>query len=63
MGNRIGLKEGVEISGWGGASNGKHIFVENNMTRDDAVGDKVKTVIPLMVRRVAKEEAVSEARR
>jgi hypothetical protein len=31
--------------------------------RDDDVGDKVKTVIALMVRRVAKEEVASEERR
>jgi hypothetical protein len=34
-GNRIGLKEGVEIGGWGGASKRKHIFVEDEVTRDD----------------------------
>jgi hypothetical protein len=40
-GNRIGLKEGVKIGGWG-ANKGKHIFVENDVTRDnDAVGDEV----------------------
>jgi hypothetical protein len=53
----------VEIGGWGGASEGKHIFVENDMTRDeDVVGDEVKTVIPLVVRGVTKEEAASGAR-
>jgi hypothetical protein len=31
-GNRIGLKEGVEIDGWGGACKGKHIFVEDDVT-------------------------------
>mgnify|MGYP000956468088 CR=1 FL=1 len=37
-GNRIELKEGVEIGGWGGASKGKHIFVEDDVTREgDAV--------------------------
>jgi hypothetical protein len=47
-GNQIRLKEGVKIGGWGGASKGEHIFVENNVTRDDyVVGDEVKTVIPL----------------
>jgi hypothetical protein len=41
-GNRIGLEEGVKIGGWGGASKGKHIFVEDNVTRDDdAVGGVV----------------------
>jgi hypothetical protein len=60
MGTRIRLKEGVEIDGWGGANKGKHIFVEDDMTRDDdAMGGEVKTVIPLVVRRVAKEEATS----
>ena len=55
-GNRIGLKEGVEIGGWGGVSKGKHIFVEDDVTRDDdAVGGKVQTPIPLVVRGVAKE--------
>jgi hypothetical protein len=62
-GNQIGLKEGVEISGWGGDSKGKHIFVEDDVTKDDdVVGDEVKTTIPLMVRGVAKEEATSGAR-
>jgi hypothetical protein len=36
-GNRIGLKEGVKINRWGGASKGKHVFVENNMMRDEDV--------------------------
>jgi hypothetical protein len=62
MGTRIRLKEGVEISGWGGASKGKHIFIENDvMGDDDAMGGEVKTTIPLVVRRVAKEEAASGA--
>jgi hypothetical protein len=62
MGTRIRLKEGVEIGGWGVVSKGKHIFVENNVMRDDnAVGCEVKTVIPLVVRGVAKEEAASGA--
>jgi hypothetical protein len=62
MGAWIRLKEGVEIGGWGGASNGKHIFVEDDMTRDDdAMGGEVKTVIPLLVRGVAKKEATSGA--
>jgi hypothetical protein len=34
-GNRIRLKEGVEIGGWGGANKGKHIFVDDDVTRDD----------------------------
>jgi hypothetical protein len=59
-GNRIGLKERVEIGRWGGASNGKHIFVENNLTRDEnAVGDKENTVIPFVVKGVTEEEAAS----
>jgi hypothetical protein len=62
-GNRIGLKERVEISGWGGANKGKHIFIKNDVTRDDAVGGEVKIVIPLVVRGVAKEEATSGARK
>jgi hypothetical protein len=33
MGTQIRLKEGVEIVGWGGDSKGKHIFVENDVTR------------------------------
>jgi hypothetical protein len=54
--NRIGLEEGVKIGGWGGASKGKHIFVEDDMTRDDdAVRGEVQTPVPLVVRRVAKE--------
>jgi hypothetical protein len=62
MGTRIRLKEGVKIGGWGGASKGKHIFVENDVARDDdAVGGEVKTAIPLVVRRVAKEEAAGGA--
>jgi hypothetical protein len=45
-----------------GASKGKHIFVENDMTGDDdAMGGEAKTAIPLVVRRVAKEEATSGA--
>jgi hypothetical protein len=61
-GKRIGLKEGVEIGGWGGACKGKHIFVEDDMARDDdAVGDEVKVVIPLMVRGVAEEDATGGA--
>jgi hypothetical protein len=40
--NRIRLKERVEIDEWGGASKGKHIFVENDVTRDEyAVGGEV----------------------
>jgi hypothetical protein len=62
MGAQIRLKEEVEIGGWGGASNGKHIFVEDDMMRDDdAMGGEVKTVIPLVVRGVAKKEATSGA--
>jgi hypothetical protein len=46
------------------ASKGKHIFVEDDMTRDDdAMEGEIKTVIPLVVRRVAKEEAASGAGR
>jgi hypothetical protein len=53
-GSHIGLKEGVEIDGWGGASKWKHIFVEDDVTGDDdVVGSKVKTAIPLVVRGVA----------
>jgi hypothetical protein len=33
------------------------------MTRDDAMGGEIKTVIPLVVRRVAKKEAASGAGR
>jgi hypothetical protein len=62
MGARIRLKEGAEIGGWGGASKGKHIFVEDDVTRDDdAMGGEIKTSIPLVVRGVAKEEAASGA--
>jgi hypothetical protein len=62
-GNQIGLKERVEIGGWGGANKGKHIFVENNVMRDEyAVGDEVKTVIPLVVRGVTEQETTSRAR-
>jgi hypothetical protein len=62
-GNQIELKESVEIGGWGGASKGKHIFIENHVMRDgDVVGDEVKTLIPL-VGRGTKEEAASGARR
>jgi hypothetical protein len=50
MGNRVVLKEGVEIYGWGGPSKGKHIFVEDGVTGDDnAVGDEVKIAIPVVV--------------
>jgi hypothetical protein len=64
MGTLIRLKEGVEISGWGGASKGKHIFVEDDVTGDDdAMGAEVKTTIPLVVRGVPKEEASSGAGR
>ena len=55
-GNRVGVEEGVKIGGWGGASKGKHIFVKDDMTRDDdAVGGEVQTPVPLVVRRVTKE--------
>jgi hypothetical protein len=41
--NWIRFKEGVKIGGWGGASKGNHIFIENDMTRDEyEVGDEVK---------------------
>jgi hypothetical protein len=63
MGTRIRLKEEVKISGWGGANKGKHIFVEVDVTRDEAMGGEVKTAIPLVVRGVPKEEAVRGARR
>jgi hypothetical protein len=43
------------MGGWGGASKGKHIFVEDDVTRDDAVGGEVQALVPLVVRRVAKE--------
>jgi hypothetical protein len=63
-GNQIKLKEGVKIGGWGGANKGKHIFVEDGVSRDDdVVGDKVNTVIPLVVKGVAKEDAASGVRR
>jgi hypothetical protein len=63
-GDRIGLEEGVKIGGWRGASKGKHILVEDDVTRDDdAVGGKVQTPIPLVVRGVAKEEAAGGVRR
>jgi hypothetical protein len=62
MGTRIRLKEGVEIGGWGGVSKGKHIFVKNDVTRDDdTVGCEVKAAIPLVVRGVAKDESASGA--
>jgi hypothetical protein len=62
--NRIGLEEWVEIGGWGGACKGKHIFVEDGVTRDDdAVGGEVQALTPLVVRGVAEEEAASGARR
>jgi hypothetical protein len=61
---RIGLEEGVEVGGWGGASKEKHILVEDDVTRDDdAVGGEVQTPIPLVVRGIAKEEAAGGARR
>jgi hypothetical protein len=51
MGNRVALKEGVKIGGWGGTSKGKHVFIEDDvMGDDDAVGDEVKIAIPLVVR-------------
>jgi hypothetical protein len=63
-GNWIELKKGVEIGGWGAAIKGKHIFIEDDMMRnDDAMWGEVKTTIPLVIRGVAKEEAVSGARR
>jgi hypothetical protein len=63
-GDQIGLEEGVEISGSGGASKGKHILIEDDVTRDDdAVGGEVQTPIPLVVRGVAKEETSGGARR
>jgi hypothetical protein len=63
---------GTESNSWresrsvGGRSHNKvkHIFAKNNVTEDEyAVGDVVKTVKPLVVRRVTKEEAASGARR
>jgi hypothetical protein len=33
------------------------------MRDDDAVGEEIKAVVPLMVRRVTKEKTVSGARR
>jgi hypothetical protein len=43
-GDRIGLEEGVMIGGWGWASKGKHILVEDDVTRDDdVVGGEVQT--------------------
>jgi hypothetical protein len=58
------LGPALEIGGWGGASKGKHILVEDDVTRDDdAVGGEVQTPIPLVVRGVAKEEATGGARR
>jgi hypothetical protein len=63
-GNRVGLEEGVKFDGWGRACKGKHIFVEDDLTRDDdAVGGEVQAPIPLVVREVAEEEAASGARR
>ena len=48
----------------GGASKRKHIFVEDDMTRDDdTVRAEVKTAIPFVVRGLAKEETASGARR
>jgi hypothetical protein len=49
---------------WVGRSQqGKHIFVENDVTRDEyAVGGEVKTSIPLVVRGVIEEETTSGAR-
>jgi hypothetical protein len=64
MGTRIRLKEGVKIGGWGGASKGKHIIVEDDVTGDDdAMGGEVKTTIPLVAMGVAREEAASGAGR
>jgi hypothetical protein len=34
-GNRIRLKDGVKIGGWGGECKGKNMFVEDDVTRDD----------------------------
>jgi hypothetical protein len=63
-GDRIGLEEGVEIGGWGGANKGKHIIVKDDVTRDDnAVGGEVQKSIPLVVWGVAKEDAAGGARR
>jgi hypothetical protein len=60
----MGLKERVEIGRWGGDNKGKHIFVENNVARDEfVVGGEVKAMIPLMVRGVTDEEAMNRARR
>jgi hypothetical protein len=50
-GDRIRLEEGVMIGGWGWASKGKHILVEDDVTRDDdVVGGEVQTPISLVVR-------------
>jgi hypothetical protein len=59
MRNMISLKEGVEIGRWGGASKVKDIFVKNNMTRDDAMGEEVKAAVTLVVRRVTEKKAAS----
>ena len=59
MRNMISLKEGVEIGRWGGASKVKDIFVKNNMTRDDAMGEEVKAAVTLVVRRVKAASGVA----
>jgi hypothetical protein len=53
--------QGESRDQWVGRSQqGKHIFVENNVTRDeDAVGEEVNTAIPIVVRGVTEEEVVS----
>jgi hypothetical protein len=55
-------RRGSKSVGWGRASKEKHIFDENDTTRDDnEMEAEAKTAIPLVARGVAKEEATSGA--
>jgi hypothetical protein len=64
-GHRVEVEEHAELGERGSGRGGKKEIrlVENNVTRDeDYVGGEVKTLIPLMVGGVAKEDTASGAR-
>jgi hypothetical protein len=52
-------QHGGESGGWevGGANKGKSILIEDNMSRDDLVGEKIEATIPLVIRVIEKKAA------
>jgi hypothetical protein len=56
--DKISMEERVEVGRWGGANKGKSILIEDNMSRDDLVGEKIEATIPLVIR-VIEEKAAS----